>query len=125
MTAGSDEPEDERTHTTGGDSPERQRQQNGEHPADGRDQSVGEETSGSEAAAKTAVSDEKREEWRFSVTDVSDPEDKNGDDEGNVAGPLMRNEPLEPGAIDPENALFFLLGSLGTILFVVLAVSGL
>ena len=47
------------------------------------------------------------------------------DEEGNVAGILMRNEPLEAESIDLENALFFLLGSLGAIAFVVLALASL
>jgi len=60
--------------------------------------------------------------WRYSVEEVGD---EAADDEGNVAGILMRNEPLEAEAIDPENAVFFLLGSLGTVAFVVLALSSL
>jgi len=113
MTAGSDEPEDESPQAAREKFPERQGRQNGEEP------------SGAEADAETDAPDAELGEWRFSVTDVSEPEDEDGDEEGNVAGILMRNEPLEPGSIDSENAFFFLLGSLGTILFVVLAVTGL
>lgn len=61
------------------------------------------------------------DEWRFSVSELDDEDDS----EGNVAGSLMRDEPLEPGDIDPENAFFFLVGSLGTIVFIVMALQGL
>ena len=66
------------------------------------------------------------DEWRYSVAEVGDsPDAEEADEEGNVAGVLMRNEPLEREPIDAENALFFLLGSLGTIAFIVLAIGGL
>lgn len=101
MTAGSDDSTDERTPDTGG----RPDESVPREPVDGQD--------GQDAG----------EEWRFSVEEV--PESADGDDEGNIAGTLMRDEPLEPETIDTENAVFFLLGSLGTILFIVLAILGL
>ncbi|PSQ46408.1 hypothetical protein BRD19_12435 [Halobacteriales archaeon SW_7_65_23] len=62
-------------------------------------------------------------EWRYTVEEVGGTDE--ADEEGNVAGILMRNEPLEAESIDLENALFFLLGSLGAIAFVVLALASL
>ena len=101
MTVGSDDSTDERTPDTGEGPDERIPRE----PVDDQD---GQDTG---------------KEWRFSVEEV--PESANEDDEGNIAGTLMRDEPLEPETIDTENAVFFLLGSLGTILFVVLAILGL
>lgn len=63
------------------------------------------------------------EEWEFSIDEVGDEE--TGDERsGNVTGSIRNRGPLEPGDIDLENAVFFLVGSLGTVLFVVLAVAG-
>jgi len=71
------------------------------------------------------------DEWRFSVEEVGEdaadgePTDEPDTDGGNVAGSLVDEGPLEPESITLENAVFFLIGSLGTILFVVLALTGL
>jgi len=67
------------------------------------------------------------EEWRFSVEEVgeNDTEAEKAGESGNVAGSLVEEGPLEPESISLESAVFFLLGALGTILFVVLAVAGL
>lgn len=71
---------------------------------------------GDEAAAGDAdpEPDSKAEtddgEWRFALSDLEETDDKDG--ESNVAGPIATQGPLEPGAIDRENALFVLLGVL-------------
>jgi len=62
-------------------------------------------------------------DWRFSLDEVGDDESTGGG--GNVAGSVVEREPLEPQQIDLTNAAFFLLGSLGTILFIGLALLGL
>ncbi|MEF8813252.1 MAG: hypothetical protein V5A55_05480 [Halovenus sp.] len=67
-------------------------------------------------------------DWKFSVDEFADESEEGGqrdgegigldadagdaDDgtEGNITGSLTTDEPLEPGEIDPENALFVLLG---------------
>jgi hypothetical protein len=67
------------------------------------------------------------EEWRFSVEEVGE-DDTDADqveDSGNVAGSLVEEGQLEPESISLESAVFFLVGALGTILFVVLAIAGL
>jgi hypothetical protein len=69
------------------------------------------------------------DEWRFSVDEVGD-EPADGDETeqtegGNVAGSLADEGPLEPESISLENAVFFLVGALGTVLFIVLAITGL
>lgn len=67
-----------------------------------------------------------QEEWRFSVDEVGETtESQEETEDGNVAGTLVHEQPLEPESISLENAVFFLVGALGTILFIVLAVSGL
>lgn len=48
------------------------------------------------------------DEWRFSVDDF--PEPGEDDEQSNVAGSLERDQPLEPGDIDLENAFFVALG---------------
>lgn len=100
MTPGPDDSTDERTPDTG------------EFP----DERIPPEPVGDRDGQDTG------EEWQFPVEEV--PESADEDGESNVAGTLMRDEPLEPETIDIENAVFFLLGSLGTILFVVLAILG-
>lgn len=56
-----------------------------------------------------------------------DREEPTQDDEhgGNVAGMLARDQPLEPGTIDVENALFVLIGVVMVVGFLVLAIAGL
>ncbi|MFC7056986.1 DUF7312 domain-containing protein [Halovenus salina] len=69
-----------------------------------------------------AAQDETEEdEWRFSIEDLPDSDGVDetpteqataGDSENsNVAGTLERRQPLEPGDIDLENALFVVLGA--------------
>lgn len=71
---------------------------------------------GDEAAAGDAEPkpDSKAEtddsEWRFALSDLKETSDE--DKESNVAGPIATRGPLEPGAINRENALFVLLGVL-------------
>lgn len=76
---------------------------------------------------------ESDEEWRFSLEEIDamhegDAEEQNhhnGDSGGNVAGSLGRHQPLEPGDIDLENALFVALGAflvIGLIVAVVLGI---
>jgi hypothetical protein len=43
-----------------------------------------------------------------------------GDEEGNVAGAMVLDQPLEPGSPSLENTAFVLLGALSTILFFLL-----
>ena len=118
MTTGADPPEDD---ADSADADEEYTAEVEERDENGDD--FGEESrahDGADAAEPEA------EEWRYSVAEVGDsPDAEEADEEGNVAGVLMRNEPLERESIDPENALFFLLGSLGTIAFIVLAIGGL
>ena len=118
MTTGADPPEDD------ADSADADEEYTAEvEKRDGNGDDLGAESrahDGADAAEPEA------EEWRYSVAEVGDsPDAEEADEEGNVAGVLMRNEPLERESIDPENALFFLLGSLGTIAFIVLAIGGL
>ena len=47
-----------------------------------------------------------------------------GDNGGNIAGSLRAEQPLEPEAIDLENAVFLLLGVLFVVLFLASAISG-
>ena len=57
---------------------------------------------------------EEDRDWEFSLSDIEQRE-REGDDEdggGNVAGSLTSDQPLEPGDIDRENAIFVLLGVL-------------
>lgn len=51
--------------------------------------------------------------------------ESDGEESGSVAGSLERDRPLEPGEIDPENALFVLIGALFVIGFLVLGIQGL
>ncbi|WP_424019896.1 DUF7312 domain-containing protein [Halorientalis pallida] len=70
--------------------------------------------------------------WKFELEDL--PEDESdgaagadsgedeageaGDgDEGNVAGSMVLDQPLEPGSPSMENTVFVLLGALCTVLF--------
>jgi hypothetical protein len=50
--------------------------------------------------------------WKFPLESLSDGDDEDNKDEGNIAGTLARDQPLEPGDIDPENAFFVALGIL-------------
>ena len=118
MTTGADPPEDD------ADSADADEEYTaGVEKRDGNGDDLGAESrahDGADAAEPEA------DEWRYSVAEVGDsPDAEKADEEGNVAGVLMRNEPLEREPIDAENALFFLLGSLGTIAFIVLAIGGL
>lgn len=75
---------------------------------------------------------ESDDEWRFSLEEIDAMHDgdageqsrRNGDQEGNIAGSLQRNQPLEPGDIDLENALFVALGALLVIGLIVAVVLG-
>jgi len=62
-------------------------------------------------------------EWRFALEEFDDSESEGGGEVGgNVAGALTGDEPLEPGSIDLENALFVLAGVLLAIGFLASAV---
>ena len=116
MTTGADPPEDD---TDSADADE-------EYTAEVEKRDENGDDLGAESRAHDGADAAEPEEWRYSVAEVGDsPDAEEADEEGNVAGVLMRNEPLERESIDPENALFFLLGSLGTIAFIVLAIGGL
>ncbi len=73
------------------------------------------------------------EEWKISVDDVGppaheDPEEYEEPAEentgGNIAGTLGRNQPLEPGDIDLENAVFVVLGVLLVVVLIAGAILG-
>jgi len=130
MTAGSDDPDGEADSPP--TTPERPGE-NGTHPPEDarRDEESGSDRAESSAGDPSleelhaaeppdAVEDE---QWRFSLDDLEGAAEE-PEDEGNVAGILMRNQPLERQPIDLENAIFFLVGALGTIVFIVLAVTG-
>lgn len=71
------------------------------HPAD------------SQPAAKPADTDRNgNESFRFSVDDipVAGTETDSDDAGGNVTGGMLNDQPLEPGDINPEHALFVVLG---------------
>lgn len=64
--------------------------------------------------------DDTDDEWRFTLEELDDDaepaesgvtEDEK-DEDGNIAGTLAHNQPLEPGDIDLENALFVVVGVL-------------
>lgn len=54
------------------------------------------------------------DEWRFSLSDLEDDTEETADDNGGegIAGTLAPSETIEPGEIDPENALFVVVGVL-------------
>ncbi len=62
--------------------------------------------------------DDEEDEWRFSLSDLDDEDPEGADGEtpdeekgsGSVAGSFAPSEAIEPGDIDPENALFVLVG---------------
>ena len=60
--------------------------------------------------------DDTDDEWRFTLEELDDeaePEESEPDDEsGNIAGTFAHDQPLEPGEIDLENALFVVVGVL-------------
>lgn len=120
MTTGADPPEDD------ADSADADEEYTAEvEKRDGNGDDLGAESRAHDGA-DAAEPEPEADEWRYSVAEVGDsPDAEEADEEGNVAGILMRNEPLERESIDAENALFFLLGSLGTIAFIVLAIGGL
>lgn len=61
-------------------------------------------------------------QWRFSLEDIDAMQ---GDDEGgNVAGSLDHEQPLEPGEISRENALFVVLGVLLVVVFIAAVIVG-
>lgn len=70
------------------------------------------------------------DEWKISVDDVGPPahddEDADATEEsaGNIAGTLGRNQRLEPGDIDLENAIFVTLGVLLVVVLIVGAILG-
>lgn len=83
------------------------------------------------AAPPTGEEDDGDDEWRFSVEEVGPQDDSDrqtdepGDESsGNVAGTLQRNQPLEPGEIDPENAAFVILGVLLVVVLIAGAIVG-
>ena len=69
------------------------------------------------------------DEWKISVDDVGPPAHENGEEptdepEGNIAGTLAHNQPLEPGDIDLENAIFVVLGVLLVVVLIAGAILG-
>ena len=53
--------------------------------------------------------DDEETEWRFSLEDL-EGEGDDADESGNIAGEFAPDVEIEAGDIDPENALFVLLG---------------
>ena len=64
-------------------------------------------------------------ELKPAIRRVSEEEHQRTDEQGNVAGSLDADQPLEPQQIHPENALFVLLGIALVVGFLVLAIQGL
>lgn len=70
-------------------------------------------------AGPEADGESDEDEWRFSLEEI-DSMQENGEkaavddteEGGNVAGSLEHQEPLEPGDINLENAIFVALGAL-------------
>jgi hypothetical protein len=63
--------------------------------------------------------------WKFELEDLPDEDapdegtadgEAAGDEEGNVAGSMVVDQPLEPGSPSMENTVFVLLGALCTVL---------
>jgi hypothetical protein len=83
------------------------------------------------AAPPSGGEDDSDDEWKISVDEVGPPAHKEPDEpdspqesDGNVAGTLQRNQPLEPGDIDPENAAFVILGVLIVAVLLIGAIVG-
>ncbi|RXK48618.1 DUF7312 domain-containing protein [Halorientalis pallida] len=67
--------------------------------------------------------------WKFELEDLPEEggeeaaglDEEDGEDgdaeEGNVAGSMVLDQPLEPGSPSMENTVFVLLGALCTVLF--------
>jgi len=69
------------------------------------------------------------DEWKISVDDVGPPahqqsEETEDETDSNIAGTLSRDQPLEPGDIDAENAAFVVLGVLLVVVLIVGAIVG-
>jgi hypothetical protein len=75
------------------------------------------------------------DEWKISVDDVGPPahhqseaseesEEPEDETDSNIAGTLSRDQPLEPGDIDAENAAFVVLGVLLVVVLIVGAIVG-
>lgn len=82
------------------------------------------------APPKEDENDGDDEGWKFSVDDVGPqneqdvPASANGETDSNVAGTLQRDQPLEPGDIDLENAVFVVLGVLVVVVLIAGAILG-
>jgi hypothetical protein len=96
------------SHTTENDE-SRQTPADGDSPQSER--SRPEDPSGTEAEYRTPAVEESEQagDWKFSLDSLSNDSE---DGEGNITGKLDRDQPLEPGNIDPENAFFVALGIL-------------
>ena len=75
------------------------------------------------AGRPEAAEGEDESEWRFSLSDIEERQEELGEEEAaaeaaedaenggsGVAGSFAPSETIEPGEIDPEHALFVLLG---------------
>jgi len=77
--------------------------------------------------------DDTDDEWRFTLEELDDDAEQvesgvtedGTDDDGNIAGTLAHNQPLEPGEIDLENALFVGVGILLVVGLIVATMFGL
>jgi hypothetical protein len=63
-------------------------------------------------------------EWRFSLDEIDARQGEGEDSNGNVAGSLERNQPLEPDDINLENALFVTLGVLVIVVLIAAVIFG-
>jgi hypothetical protein len=63
-------------------------------------------------------------EWRFSLDEIDARQGEQEDSGGNVAGSLAREQPLEPGDINRENALFVVLGVLVVVVLIAAVIFG-
>lgn len=80
----------------------------------------GERDESHQVSGTEVVEDGDDDSWRFSLEEI----DARQDTDGNVAGDLARNQPLEPGEINRENALFVALGVLLVVVLIAAVVFG-
>lgn len=88
---------------------------------------MGAGTNGDDSANESDTRSEDEEEWKFSVDDFAEADgttDETEQDGSNVAGSLDSRQPLEPGDIDLENAIFVALGVLLVVGLIVGAMFG-
>jgi len=77
-------------------------------------------------AEAAASPDGEEEQWRFSLEEIDERQEAAAaeDTGGNVAGSLARRQPLEPGDVNRENALFVTLGVLLIVVLIAAVIFG-